>query len=178
MVFTGNLAPYQGVDVLLEAFAVASRRRRDIRLQIVTDFDFSTYEPAARALGIRDLIEVVPAPAFADLPALLEAAHVAANPRIEADGAPVKLLNYMAAGKPIVSFEGSAPGLTAWRHRVAGRRRRSRGVRAGHPRRCSRTAERAQALGRHARRFVEQHYRWPVVAERIERVYRAVLEPG
>jgi phosphatidylinositol alpha-1,6-mannosyltransferase len=39
-------------------------------------------------------------------------------------------------------------------------------------------AERAQALGRHARRFVEQHYRWPVLAERIERVYRAVLEPG
>ena len=99
VVFTGNLAPYQGVDVLLEAFAVASRKRRDIRLQIVTDFDFSSYEPAARALGIRDLIEVVPAPAFADLPALLETAHVAANPRIEADGAPVKLLNYMAGGQ-------------------------------------------------------------------------------
>jgi glycosyltransferase involved in cell wall biosynthesis len=177
VVFTGNLAPYQGVDVLLEAFAVASRQRRDIRLQIVTDSDFSTYEPAARELGIRDLIEVVPAPAFADLPALLETAHVAANPRIEADGAPVKLLNYMAAGKPIVSFEGSAPGLThgdtAWL--IAG----------GDPRAFGQgilelleDAERAQALGRHARSYVEQHYRWPVLAERIERVYRAVLEPG
>jgi glycosyltransferase involved in cell wall biosynthesis len=30
-------------------------------------------------------------------------------------------------------------------------------------------------LGRAARRFVEQHYRWPVVAAQIEDVYRTVL---
>jgi len=177
VVFTGNLAPYQGVDVLLEAFAAASRQRKDIRLQIVTDSDFSSYEPSARRLGIRDLIEIVPAPAFADLPALLETAHVAANPRVEADGVPVKLLNYMAAGKPIVSFAGSAPGLThghaAWL--IAG----------GDPEAFGQgilelleDRERALAMGRHARRFVEEHYRWPALAERIERVYQGVLEPA
>ena len=175
VVFTGNLAPYQGIDVLLEAFAAATARRRHIRLVIITDSDFSTYEPTARRLGVRDLIEIVPAPSFADLPALLETAHLAANPRVVADGMPVKLLNYMAAGKPIVSFAGSAPGLThghtAWL--VAG----------GDPIEFGRgiltlleDSACAQALGRNARRFVEQHYRWPVVAEQIERIYRTVLE--
>jgi glycosyltransferase involved in cell wall biosynthesis len=177
VVFTGNLAPYQGLDVLLQAFAAASSKRQDIRLQIVTDSDFSTYEQTARELGIRDLVEIVPAPTFAGLPALLETAHVAANPRVEADGMPVKLLNYMAAGKPIVSFAGSAPGLihgdTAWL------------IGGGDPMAFGQgildvleDPERALALGRRARRFVEEHYRWPVLAERIERVYQAVLEPA
>jgi glycosyltransferase involved in cell wall biosynthesis len=175
VVFTGNLAPYQGVGLLLEAFAAASRQRRDIRLQIVTDSDFSSYEPTARRLGIRELIDLVPAPAFADLPALLEQAHLAANPRVEADGMPVKLLNYMAAGKPIVSFAGSAPGLThedtAWLVAGGDPIEFARGILA-----VLEDPARARALGRRARSFVEQHYRWPVVAERIEQVYRAVLK--
>ena len=175
IIFTGNLAPYQGIDALLEAFALALRQRRDIRLVIVTDSDFSPYEQTARHLGARDFVDIVPAPPFAHLPALLETAHIAANPRVEADGMPVKLLNYMAAGKPIVSFAGSAPGLThghtAWL--IAG----------GDPLAFGQgildlleNPERAHALGIRARRFVAEHYRWPVIAERIEDVYRRVLE--
>jgi glycosyltransferase involved in cell wall biosynthesis len=38
--------------------------------------------------------------------------------------------------------------------------------------------ERACALGRRARSLVEEQHRWPVVAEQIERVYHAVLEPA
>jgi glycosyltransferase involved in cell wall biosynthesis len=175
IMFTGNLAPYQGVDLLLEAFALASRQRPDLRLQIVTDSDFSSYEPIARGLGIRDLVEIVPAPSFAGLPALLETAHVAANPRVEADGMPVKLLNYMAAGKPIVSFRGSAPGLghkdTAWLIKGADPAAFGQGILD-----LLEIPERAAGLGRSARRYVEYHYRWPVLAERLERVYEAVLK--
>jgi glycosyltransferase involved in cell wall biosynthesis len=45
---------------------------------------------------------------LAELPSNLAAADVLVNPRTEAIGLPQKLLNYMAAGKPIVSFHGSA----------------------------------------------------------------------
>jgi glycosyltransferase involved in cell wall biosynthesis len=176
IVFTGNLAPYQGVDILLQGFAAAASRRRDIRLRIVTDSDFSAYEPSARQLGIRDLIEVVSAPSFADVPAFLETAHVAVNPRLEADGIPLKLLNYMAAGKPIVSFKGSAPGLihehTAWLIAGSDPADFGRGILA-----LLEDPERAQAMGRRARSLAEQHYRWPVLAERIERIYQDLLEP-
>ncbi len=38
IIFTGNLAAYQGVDGLLEAFAEVAGRRADVQLVIVTDF--------------------------------------------------------------------------------------------------------------------------------------------
>jgi glycosyltransferase involved in cell wall biosynthesis len=175
IIFTGNLAPYQGVGVLLEAFAMAIAQRRDLRLVIVTDSDFSAYRATASRLGVAEFVELRPGASFADLPALLETAHVAANPRIEADGMPVKLLNYMAAGKPIVSFAGSAPGLahgqTAWLAAGGDPAELARGLLA-----VLADPPEARALGRRARLFVEQHYRWPVVAEQIEQVYRSVLE--
>ncbi len=174
IIFTGNLAAYQGVDRLLEAFAAVARQRSDVQLVIVTDSDFAAYEPITRRLAIGERVEVLATPGFERLPALLETAHIAANPRVAAEGMPVKLLNYMAAGMPIVSFKGSAPGLThgetAWL--VAGGRPAefAQGLLA-----LLDDPEGAQELGRRARCFVEQHYRWPVVAERIERVYRSVL---
>jgi glycosyltransferase involved in cell wall biosynthesis len=177
IVFTGNLAPYQGVDLLLEAFAEVARRRSDVRLMIVTESAFADYETMARRLGIRDHIEILPAPSFDRLPALLEGAHIAANPRVEAEGMPLKLLNYMAAAKPIVSFKGSAPGLThgqtAWFAADNGPSAFAQGILA-----LLDDPEAAQELGRRARRLVEERHRWPVVAEQIERVYRDILEPA
>ncbi len=174
VIFTGNLAAYQGIDVLLEAFAEVARQRSDVQLVIATEADFAAYEPTTRRLAIGDRIEVLAAPGFDRLPALLETAHIAVNPRVEAEGMPVKLLNYMAAGKPIVSFKGSAPGLThgetAWLVASGRPAEFAQGILA-----LLDDPEGAQELGRRARRFVEQHCRWPIVAEQIERVYRAVL---
>jgi glycosyltransferase involved in cell wall biosynthesis len=142
---------------------------------IVTDSKFGAYEPITSRLGIRDRIEVLSTPSFDRLPALLETAHIAANPRVEAEGMPLKLLNYMAAGKPIVSFSGSAPSLThgetAWLVASGRPAELAQGILA-----LLDDPEGAQELGRRARRFVEQHYRWPTVAEQIERVYRVVLD--
>ena len=46
-----------------------------------------------------------------DLPSYLALADVAVVPRPECPGHPVKLLNYMLAGRPIVSFAGGAKGV-------------------------------------------------------------------
>ncbi|HET6820422.1 MAG TPA: glycosyltransferase family 4 protein, partial [Candidatus Limnocylindria bacterium] len=118
VIFTGNLAPYQGVDVMLEAFARLHARRPDARLMIVTESAFEPFEPLTRRLGVRAAVELRRA-AFAEQPALLAGAAVAVNPRIRCDGIPQKLLNYMAAGMPIASFESSAGPL---RHEVTGLR--------------------------------------------------------
>jgi glycosyltransferase involved in cell wall biosynthesis len=76
-------------------------------LRILTNDSFQDYEILSRSLGIRDRIDVRPV-RLEDLPEELSAATVAVNPRIACDGLPQKLLNYMAAGCPIVSFAGSA----------------------------------------------------------------------
>ena len=117
LIFTGNLAAYQGIDLLLRAFRRVLDRRSDVRLQIVTREAFEPYEPLARALGIRESIDVIPDTGVSAIDHLA-AADVALNPRVHSSGTPQKLLNYMAAGKPIVSFAGSGAilehGLNGW----------------------------------------------------------------
>ena len=109
LVFTGNLAGYQGIGFMLAALRKVLDRRSDVRLTVVTSAAFDDYEVQARELGVRQAIDVVPAP-IEQVPTLLAGSDVALNPRVDCDGIPVKLLNYMAAGRPVVSFAGSAPG--------------------------------------------------------------------
>ena len=116
VIFTGNLAPYQGVNLMLEAFALLHARRADARLMIVTDSPFTPFEPLARRLGVRAAVDLRRA-TFPQQPALLAAATVAINPRVRCDGIPQKLLNYMAAGLPIATFESSSGPV---RHEVTG----------------------------------------------------------
>ena len=182
LVFTGNLARYQGIELMLRALRRVLDRRGDVRLTIVTGASFERYEALARELGVRHAIELLPGP-LGEVPALLAGADVALNPRIECDGTPVKLLNYMAAGRPVVSFAGSAPGLvhrsTAWLARDGDVEGFAEGV-------LALLADRALAdtLGRNARRFVEANHSWAHAVDRTEALYGALLagavrdEPG
>jgi glycosyltransferase involved in cell wall biosynthesis len=173
LIFTGNLAPYQGIDLMLSAFRRVLEQRKDARLQIVTESSFEHYEPLARELGINDAIDVVQAP-FAEIPRLLAGADVAVNPRIDCDGIPVKLLNYMAASKPVVSFVGSAPGLahqeTGWLVSDGDVDGFARGALT-----LLDDREMAGRLGRNARQFVEAEHSWARSAELCEEIYYRLL---
>lgn len=116
LVFTGNMASYQRIDLLLEAFKAVRGIRNDVRLRIVVSEDtFERYEREAVELGIRPFIDVHEV-AFHEVPDLLASADVALNPRVECDGLPQKLMNYMASGRPIVSFASSAKHLVHMEH--------------------------------------------------------------
>jgi glycosyltransferase involved in cell wall biosynthesis len=174
VIFTGNLAPYQGVDFMLEAFARLHARRPDARLMIVTDSPFEPFEPLTRRLGVWGAIEVRRA-AFAEQPALLAGATAAINPRIRCDGIPQKLLNYMAAGMPIASFESSAGPL---RHEVTGLRvpDGDAAAMAGALERLLVDRALGRALGEAAREQARREFSWDQVACRVEQVYRSALE--
>lgn len=107
LIFTGNLAAYQGVDLMLQAFSQVVNQHQEVELQIISNDAFDTYEALAGNLQIRDHIKLIPSD-FRALPQHLATADIALNPRINCDGTPLKLLNYMAAGKAIVSFVSSA----------------------------------------------------------------------
>ncbi len=173
VIFTGNLAPYQGVDLMLEAFAVLHARRADVRLMIVTDSSFTPFDALARTLGVRDAVDLRRA-AFPQQPALLAAATVAVNPRVQCDGIPQKLLNYMAAGLPIATFEGSAGPV---RHELSGLI-----VPDGETAAMADAMERllndralARTLGDAAREQARREYSWTEVAARVEQVYRQAI---
>jgi glycosyltransferase involved in cell wall biosynthesis len=174
LVFTGNLAEYQGIDLMLKAFAQVVPRVPGVRLLIGSDSPFSPYEALASELGVRDRIDLVDSPAFAELPALLARGDVALNPRVDCDGIPVKLLNYMAAARPVVSFDTSAPGVT---HGSTGWLAASGdvGAFADGIVKLLQDPGTARSIGDAARGFVAANYRWPVVAERCEALYNRLI---
>jgi len=175
VIFTGNLAEYQGIDHLLQAFRHVLSRVNDARLVIATDSPFEPYEALARELGIREHIEIVSSPSFDDLPRLLVAAAVAVNPRTDCDGVPVKLLNYMAAGRAVVSFDTSAPGVI---HDRTGLLAKSGDVTALADGIVALLLDpaRAAAIGRAARAYVVENASWSRAAERCERLYERLVE--
>ena len=174
IVFAGHLASYQGIAPLLHAFRHIRDRRSDVRLQIVSESSCGDSEDLAASLGVRDAIDVVNA-TFEELPPYLVAADVAVNPRSDGEGIPQKLMNYMAAGRPIVSFEGSAAHLEHGRTALLVTNHDTRAFASGieqvldHP-------ELAARLGATARSEVDRQYSWDRTAERTERIYRRLVQ--
>ena len=174
IVFAGNLADYQGIGTLLEAFALLRRQAGNARLLLVTDSELGEWENNIRELGLGTAVEVVRSD-FATLPAHLDAADVLVNPRMDCDGIPQKLLNYMAAGKPIVSFRGSAPVLENERNGLVVPDADVQGFAAA-IQRLLQAPEFAAQLGAAARRDIEETYSWQGVAKHVESVYASTLD--
>lgn len=170
LIFTGNLAEYQGIDLMLRAFGEVAPKVDDVRLKIVSASPFGPYEALARELGIRDRIDIVKETGFSELPQLLAAADIALNPRVDCDGVPVKLLNYMAAARPVVSFDSSAPGVvhgrTGWLAESGNVSAFAAGVIA-----LLNDPQVACEIGRAARAYVVRHCSWSTAAERCEELY-------
>ncbi|MDE2261223.1 MAG: glycosyltransferase family 4 protein [Gammaproteobacteria bacterium] len=170
LIYTGTLAQYQNIDLLLEAFARARQVRRDLRLCLSVSSSFEPYEAAARRLGVREAIDVLP-DGFGELPLRLAESMIAVLPRVSCPGIPQKLLNYMAAGKAIVASAGSAKvlehertGLVVADGDVSGFADAVLRL-ASHP-------QLAEELGRTARETVEQEFSWEGAAQKLESVYR------
>ena len=111
---------------------------------------------------------------FPEQPAILAAATAAVNPRVQCDGIPQKLLNYMAAGLPVATFESSSGPL---RHEVTGLR-----VPDGNTAAMAGALERlltdhvlARRLGDAARDQARREFSWDQVAARVEDVYRKAI---
>jgi len=174
ILFTGNLATYQGVDLMLDAFARVRRTRRDAVLRIVTGSSFTPYEGKAKELGVRDAIEVVEG-GFKELPDELAQANVALNPRVEGDGIAMKMLNYMAAGVPVVSFDATAKVLKDgdFGEIVADRDTQAFAAAIG---RLLDDPDQAERKGAHAKAYAKVHLSWDRVAEQCEAIYDALLE--
>ena len=172
LIYTGTLAHYQDVDVLLEAFAVARRSRADLRLCMAVSSPFDPYEALARRLGIREAIEIIP-DSFEKLPRQLAESALAVLPRMHCDGIPQKLLNYMAAGKGIVCSAGSAKLLEHGRTGLIVPNG-DVGAFAEAIVRLAADPSLSDSLGSAAREYVERNYSWDQAAERLERIYSRV----
>ncbi|MHB8656955.1 MAG: glycosyltransferase family 4 protein [Solirubrobacteraceae bacterium] len=105
--FVGLFYPWHGVRFLAEAFGLLHERHSDARLLLVGDGEELPVVKAVlerhQALGATHFTGLV---ARADAPRYMAAADVLVSPHADIHrfiGSPIKLFEYMAAGKPIVA---------------------------------------------------------------------------
>ncbi len=166
VLYSGNLDHYQDLEFLRVAFRLVRRARDDAQLVVATH----QRAPVRRMAG-ETLLAVGN---WEEMRALLAAADVAVSPRQVCWGFPIKVLNYMAAGRPIVAAAGSAQGL---RHMESGWVVPNGDAAAFAQAILALLADRplAERLGQTARFEVQYRYTWPACAAATERVYRQML---
>ena len=174
VIYTGNLASFQGVDYLLDAMPRVLARYPDAQLIIAGSGDNKSYLPIVKELGIEHAVQFIQNPPFAHVVDLLAFADVAVVPRTVCPGLPLKLLNYMAAGKAVVAFEGSAKilehlntGYIAANGDVSSL---VEGIIT-----CLSDEQLRKQLGTQAHKTIVQSYSWHHMAKRVEEVFEQIV---
>ena len=159
IVYGGNLDGYQGLETLRRAFGRVRAHKPSAGLVLASHHESGPYgrlrrrwagEPGAQFARIRD---------FGEMKGLLTAADILVNPRSTPGGFPVKLLNCMAAGKPIVSCRGSAGALEDGRDALLVEDGDAEAF-AASLLRLAEDGPLRERLGRAARQRVELEFRW------------------
>ncbi|MCH2190246.1 MAG: glycosyltransferase [Gammaproteobacteria bacterium] len=103
--YIGNLETYQGVDLMLESFALARKSNPLIRLIVIGGSlqSIKYYRDYATKLRIGQLVNFVGPKPFDDIGKYMEQADVLLSPRIHGENTPMKIYNYMASGKAIIA---------------------------------------------------------------------------
>jgi 1,2-diacylglycerol 3-alpha-glucosyltransferase len=173
VIYTGNLDQYQRLDLLWQSFRHVRTKQPAAQLIIATHSPPQQYRDLAGQLAADDGIRFIHCSSFAQVQTLLAIADIAVCPRIACFGFPIKLLNYMAAGKAIVIARGSAKGIVHMQNGYT--------VRDGHRAlaegiiHLAQDPELIERLGAAARATFENDYQWANVASQIETCYEQLL---
>jgi len=173
LIFTGNPAPYQGIDLMLSAFRRIASARKDVTLQIASQAPLESWSQYLRDALYRDRIEFHHVN-FDRTVELIQHAHVAFNPRVDCSGVPQKLLNYLAIGVPVVSFEGSAKFVRDG-HTALVVPDRNVDAMADAAIRILENEGLGRALRRNGRDLIARELTWDATARTYESIYEHVL---
>jgi glycosyltransferase involved in cell wall biosynthesis len=111
LLYIGTLADWQGLDVVVKALPKILERRA-VRLQIVgrgRSRQRKMLTKQIRKLGIEEHVTVQPAVPHHEIPALIAVADICVAPlglndrNVTQGACPIKLLEYMAAGRPLLA---------------------------------------------------------------------------
>jgi glycosyltransferase involved in cell wall biosynthesis len=107
VVYIGNFEAYQGVDLLLHAFALVVRKLPACALILVggTEKEVLAKKNVAHAIGIESRVRFVGFVPPEKAGAYLSLADVLVSPRCRGTNFPMKLYSYLASGKPVVATD-------------------------------------------------------------------------
>ncbi len=176
--FLGTFDPWQGVDVLIRAFAAAVRRGTAARLVLIgTGRGRGELAALCGELGVADRVELTGHLPLPEVARHLEAADIGIAPyRQRANFSGLKILDYKAAGLAIIASGGEgqaallAHGHSGWIVPPGD----VTALSAALATLCADAALRRR-LGSTARREAEERHAWSHTAARIEALLESVV---
>lgn len=104
MLYSGNLEAYQGIDLLLESFALAAPRQADLYLAVIggTPHQVRRYQRKADQLGLAGRAFLLGPRPFAALDRHLAEADILVCPRIRGLNTPMKVFAFLHAGRAVL----------------------------------------------------------------------------
>lgn len=178
VLYTGNFSRYQGMDLLLDAFAAAAEG--DGRLMLVcvgaSDAREAALFEARLPVDLRSRVRILPRERREMMPAWLSLADCLVSLRTAGDNVPLKLFEYMAARRPIVASVGPAhmPVLNDQRAFLC---QLSVSDVASAISRVFADPERARVVANAAGDHAARHFSWPQFRQLVAGIYDSVLQP-
>lgn len=179
VLYSGTLEMYQGLDQLMYAIADV-RARHPGACFVVVGWDgrpLTTLGREADALVASGALRLVPRQPRERMPVFLALADVLVSTRAYGGNVPLKIFDYLAAGRPIVATDIHPHRSLLTRDLALLVPRGSEGLADALSRLLSDPAE-ARALGDAGRRFAEQHLTEEGFTASLARVYADVLGRG
>ena len=177
VIYTGTLDRFQRIDYLLKAFKIVADSNKNVLLLIVANMskpdDIQNCQDMIKKLDLENQVILHELSSLDDLKDYLLSGDVAVLPRPSCPGHPVKLLNYMAAGRAIVAFKGAGRGIQDLNNGllVEDHDWNQLGQKILHLVKNDRLRE---SLGRNAWRTVRDHFNWQKIVKGISVIYEGM----
>jgi glycosyltransferase involved in cell wall biosynthesis len=179
VLYTGTFEAYQGLDLLYAAATRVRGSRPDVRFLVVggQPDQVQAARLQAKAAGAADVVVFTGQVASEAIPAFLDAATVLASPRSRGTNTPLKIYQYLRAGRPIVAtrllthtqvLDDSVAVLTE---------ATPEGYAAGILRAIDDPAE-AGEIGRRAKLLADTKYSYEAYLERTRQAYAELFGSG
>jgi glycosyltransferase involved in cell wall biosynthesis len=175
VMYSGNLDPYQDLEVLCSGFEAVRHNVDNAVLAIVThQSNWGEFADASLYQLVQEgAAQVIVAPAFSVVKRLLARADVLVCPRSSWSGFPIKLNNYMASGRAVVVAEGSARGIIDGETGLVFQNRDAENLGLAISRLAADSALRHR-LGQNARAAAGRMYSWRRAVSQIDQIYAHV----
>jgi len=175
IVYLGILAPYQGVDKLLEALKQLQATRADFHLLLMGYPGVETYRAKAAQLGLAECVTFTDKIPYEDAPRYLALGDIATAPKMSATEGSGKILNYMALALPTVAFNTPVSREFLGDGGIYATDMSSSALAAALNRALDLTTDDRQRLGHYLRQRVIKYFSWQAAGEQIEAIYYALL---
>ena len=107
IMYVGNLETYQGVGLLIDAFAQVDQTATPARLVIIggSEDHISEYKDRAGKLGLSENVSFLGPRPVDQLSNYLKGATITASPRTQGRNTPMKVYSYLDSGRPLLATD-------------------------------------------------------------------------